>query len=88
MADAVCPFYKNKTNTQQSYQRGLNISMSNRLKTLFIQNEIKKIDNRIADYINLYELDDVKNLLLRRLILIKQREKAILEDLLKYNTND
>ncbi len=61
--------------------------MSDGLKTLFVQCEIKKIEIRLADYIDLYEANDVKNLLLKRLISTKQREKKILEDLLKHNQN-
>lgn len=53
------------------------------LKKLFIQSEIKKIKDRLVEYEEIFKLSDVKDLSLRRLISIKQREKNLLENMLK-----
>ena len=61
------------------------------LKSLFIQSEINKIKERIEYYENVYNDSEIKDLSLRRLISVKQRELNILETILKgqeLNPND
>ena len=53
------------------------------IKTLFVDSEIKRIKTRISDYEKIYNVDDVRDLLLRRLILVKREELKILEEILQ-----
>jgi len=51
------------------------------LKKLFIQSEINRVKERIDSYENMYERAEIKDLSLRRLIVCKQRELSILENI-------
>mgnify|MGYP003647722165 CR=1 FL=1 len=57
-----------------------------KLKFLFLQNEIKKVTTRIAEYQKIYDDEEIKNLSLRQLIIIKERELNILELIFKEYT--
>lgn len=58
------------------------------LKLLYIQSEIRRIKSRIDQYKDTYDSLEIKDINLRRLIVIKQREKDILETMLRGLTND
>lgn len=59
-----------------------------KLRLLFLQSEIEKAKERIAQYEMIFDTDEIKDLSLRRLIANKQREVIILEDLLKGKRNE
>ena len=59
-----------------------------KLRLLFLQSEIEKAKERIAQYEMIFDLDEIKDLSLRRLIATKQREVKILEELLKGKRNE
>ena len=58
------------------------------LKFLFVQNEIKKVKERIEQYEEIYNNSEIKDLTLRRLISVKQRELNILETIFKENPSN
>lgn len=58
------------------------------LKFLFVQNEIKKVKERIEQYEEIYNNGEIKDLTLRRLISVKQRELNILETIFKENPSN
>lgn len=57
-----------------------------KIKTLFIHSEMKRIRDRIAQYEGVYESSQVKDILLRRLIETKRTELNIFEKILEAKT--
>ena len=56
-----------------------------KLKTLYLSNEITRIERQLESYILIYEGEEVKSLTLKRLIDLKKRELVLLRDLLDNN---
>lgn len=58
------------------------------LRLLFLQSEIERTKQRIDQYEGIFDECEIKDLSLRRLIVTKQRELEILEELLKGQRNE
>lgn len=58
------------------------------LRLLFLQSEIDKTKQRITQYEMIFDSVEIKDLSLRRLIMTKQRELEILEEMLHIKRNN
>ncbi len=64
------------------------MSTSEELRTSFIKREIKDIKSVIDYYETIYSFGDIKCINLKRLILLKQAELRVLENILEARKND
>ena len=58
------------------------------LKLLFLQSEIEKTKSRIIQYEAIFDECEIKDISLRRLIVTKERELEILEEILRGQRNE
>ena len=66
----------------------VDMSTSEEIKTSFIRKEIKDIKSKIDYYETIYSFGDIKCINLRKLIVLKQSERSVLEHILEARKND
>lgn len=66
----------------------VDMSTSEEIKTSFIRKEIKDIKSKIDYYETIYRFGDIKCINLRKLIVLKQSERSVLEHILEARTDD
>lgn len=66
----------------------IDMSTSEEIKTSFIRKEIKDIKSKIDYYETIYSFGDIKCINLRKLIVLKQSERSVLEHILEARTDD